>query len=88
MTTVAGSRSGTRGMSIRPAPSCPRRDARLLRAVPVEPDPDHAVADDPVPVTGAADTGVPAGAFSPHSSQKPSGPYLPPHPGRTHCWVM
>jgi hypothetical protein len=35
MTTVAGSRRGTRGMSIRPAPSWPRVADRLLRLAEV-----------------------------------------------------
>jgi hypothetical protein len=61
MTALAGSRTGTCGMSTSPAPSWPRRDARLLPPVRAEPDPLQAV-----PALASV---TPGGVFSPHSSQ-------------------
>ncbi|GAB3501323.1 hypothetical protein GCM10027575_02490 [Phytohabitans suffuscus] len=78
MTAVAGSRSGTRGSSMSPAPSPPRDDPRLRLEPRVEPLP-VTVGTEPgvvATLTGAADDAglgcagtAPAGARRPHSSQ-------------------
>jgi hypothetical protein len=78
MTALAGSRKGTLGMSMRPAPSPPREERRLALPDPVRrlaPPPLAMVPTEPwlaavrwLAAVGV-DTTTPSGALRPHSSQ-------------------